>query len=417
MTAARVREVVDPAFAWLSAERDRFVLGEEALDDAGAVNTTWKPLGELAQVCSTTLHRTTADEPLHRRARDLLAFAWRQTEHGELLLRQQRREPFSTYPLEVYAAFASAGLRHEGFAALAARLAAPRGRRLVEQVPVRRLGVLLAERHCGRHPDGEVPDVLSRTWLGGLAEPWAFERLSGYALTHVVYHLTDWGRGGPGLPPRLADYLTLWLPAWLDTCLDAGMWDLACELLAVAASLPDPADATGSAGHEEALSSARAAGREDAWAALAAGHGDAWAALAAGHENTWAARPPGHENTWAARPPGHENTWAARPPGHENTWAARPPGHENTWAARAPGHGDPWAALAACQDEAWAALAAARHPSGAIPEEAEGAADADGAPDFLGHYHSTLMAVFAGVLALDRLGDARVPPGRQGAHA
>ncbi|MFI9150531.1 DUF6895 family protein [Streptomyces sp. NPDC053367] len=269
MTAADVRGVVDAALAWVSEERERFVLPDEALDSAGAVNTTWKPLGELAQVCSTALCHTAEADALHARAADLLAFAWKQTGQGELLLRQQRREPFSTYPLEVYAAFASAGLRYEPFVELSARLTETRGRRLVEQVPVRRLGVLFAERHCGRRPDGEVPDVLGRTWLGGLPEPWAFERLSGYALTHVVFHLTDWGRGGPGVPADLAGYLELWMPPWLDTCLDAGLWDLACELVAVAASLPvgpEHTDSVGPGGTGPGLCAAV----DDAWAALAA---------------------------------------------------------------------------------------------------------------------------------------------------
>ncbi|MFE7955914.1 DUF6895 family protein [Streptomyces sp. NPDC057413] len=315
MTAARVREVTGTSFDWLQAERDRFVLGEGALDVPGVVNTTWKPLGELAQVCSTALHVVPPADPLYAAAADLLSFAWRQTEQGDLLLRLQRREPFATYPLEVYAAFASAGLRHDGFEELTAHLVRARGRRLVEQVPVRRLGVLLAERHCGRPPDGEVPGTVRRTWLGGLPEPWTFERFSGYALTHVVFHLTDWGRGGPGVEPEVAAYLTLWLPAWLDTCLDAGMWDLSCELLAVAASVP---------------------------------------------------------------------------------------------CLPAP----------AGLDAAWTALAAARHPSGALPEEPHLAAGAGEAADFLGHYHSTLMAAFAGVLTLDRLrGDAHVPQGPQGVHA
>ncbi|MGC0334495.1 hypothetical protein RKD23_007485 [Streptomyces sp. SAI-170] len=320
MTASDVRGLVDAALAWVSEERERFVLPDEVLDSAGAVNTTWKPLGELAQVCSTALRHTTAPDPLHARAADLLAFAWKQTGQGELLVRQQRREPFSTYPLEVYAAFASAGLRYEPFVTLSARLTETRGRRLVEQVPVRRLGVLLAERHCGRRPDGEVPDVLGRTWLGGLPEPWAFERLSGYALTHVVFHLTDWGRGGPGVPADLADYLQLWLPPWLDTCLDAGLWDLACELVAVAASLPVP------------------------------------------------------------------------------------PEHAASVAPGAPGPG-----LDAALDDAWGALAAAQRPGGAVPEEAGG----DGEPAFLDCYHSTLMAAFAGVLALGR----RPAHDREGAHA
>ncbi|MET9833252.1 hypothetical protein ABZ078_29000, partial [Streptomyces sp. NPDC006385] len=63
---------------------------------------------------------------------------------------------------------------------------------------------------------------------------------SGYALTHVVFHLTDWGRLPAGVPADLATYLAHWLPPWIDTCLDAGMWDLTCELLVVAASLPNP---------------------------------------------------------------------------------------------------------------------------------------------------------------------------------
>ncbi|MFE2261999.1 DUF6895 family protein [Streptomyces griseosporeus] len=240
MTPDLVRDVAVTSLTWLGARRKRFVLGTEALEAAGAVNSTWKPLGELAQVCSTVLRHTDPADPLHARATDLLAFAWDQTEQGELLVRQQRREPFATYPLEVYAAFASAGLRHDGFAELASAVARTRGRQLVEQVPTRRLGVLFAEQHCGRDTGAAVPEVVDRTWLGGLAEPWTFERLSGYALTHVVFHLTDWGRGGPGVPPDLASYLTLWLPPWLDTCLDAGHWDLTCELLAVAASVPDP---------------------------------------------------------------------------------------------------------------------------------------------------------------------------------
>jgi hypothetical protein len=317
VTAARAREVADAALAWVSARRARFVLGDDALEAAGAVNSTWKPLGELAHVCATALHHTAAPDPLHGRAEDLLAFAWEQTGRGELLLRQQRREPFATYPLEVYAAFASAGLRHEGFEALAAVVARTRGRQLVEQVPVRRLGVLFAERHCGLAPDGAVPDVLGRTWLGGLAEPWTFERMSGYAVTHVVFHLTDWGRGGPGVPPDLARYLDLWLPPWLDTCLDAGMWDLSCELLAVAASVPC-----------------------------------------------------------------------------------------------LPGP--------AALDEAWARIAAARYPSGAVPEEEElrGAEGADGEPEFSWSYHSTLMAAFAAVLTLGRLGGgARVTAAVEGARA
>ncbi|MEU0224609.1 hypothetical protein ABZ177_09685 [Streptomyces sp. NPDC006284] len=235
-----VRRVEEAALEWVSAHRDGFVLGEDALAADGQVNRTWKPLGELAQVCASVSACTVPSDPLHARACELLEFAWQQTRRGELFPLVQSLEPFATYPLEVYAAFASAGHRHAGYEASAAVVARTRGWRLTEQYPTRRLGVVEAERRSGLRPHGPVPQALSRTWLGGLPEPWTFERASGYALTHVVFHLTEWGRTPQGMPPDLADYLLHWLPPWLDTCLEARMWDLSCELLAVAASLPRP---------------------------------------------------------------------------------------------------------------------------------------------------------------------------------
>ncbi|MFI9758884.1 DUF6895 family protein [Streptomyces sp. NPDC051963] len=237
-----IREVAAGAFAWLSGHRGDFALGEDALTVDGQVDVTWKPLGELAQTCASVRSHTPPSDPLHGCASDLLRFAWQQTGRGELFLRLQRLEPFATYPLEVYSVFASAGLRHSGYEAAAATTARTRGWRLTEQDPTRRLGVLRAERRSGIHRPEEDTQVLRRTWLGGLPEPWTFERSSGYALTHVVFHLTDWGRLPEGVPGDLADYLAHWLPAWLDTCLDAGMWDLSCELLVVSGSLPCPPD-------------------------------------------------------------------------------------------------------------------------------------------------------------------------------
>nr|WP_205614953.1 hypothetical protein [Streptomyces harenosi] len=216
-------------------------MDDEALAADGRVDRTWKPLGELAQVCATLTRRLPPADPLHTCARELLAFAWRQTGEGELFLRLQRAEPFATYPLEVYGAFAAAGLRHPGYEARAATVVRTRGWRLTEQGPTRRLGVLAAERRGGLDgtvPAGQAERVLRETWLGGLPEPWTFETASGYALTHVVFHLTDWGRAADGLPADLVAYLTHWLPPWLDTCGEARMWDLTCELLVVAASLP-----------------------------------------------------------------------------------------------------------------------------------------------------------------------------------
>ncbi|MGW1244363.1 DUF6895 family protein [Streptomyces bobili] len=251
------RRVEEDALAWLSAHREDFALGADALTPDGAVNGSWKPLGELARVCAAVSRHTPSPDPLHAPARDLLDYAWRQTGEGELLALLQRFEPFATYPLEVYAAFASAGLRHAGYEAAAASVARTRGWRLAEQDPTRRLGVLAGERCVGVHRPEDVPRLVRGTWLGGLPEPWTFERFSGYALTHVVFHLTDWGRDPDGVPADLGSYLADWLPAWLDTCLDAGMWDLSCELLAVAASLPEPLGQAAACDAWERIASAR----------------------------------------------------------------------------------------------------------------------------------------------------------------
>ncbi|MGC8917827.1 hypothetical protein AB7952_00860 [Streptomyces sp. PG2] len=84
---------------------------------------------------------------------------------------------------------------------------APRGWRATEQDPNRRLGVLNSERHSGIPRHGPLAPALRRTWLGALPEPWTFERAAGYTLTHVVFHLTDWGRTPEGVPPDLTGYL------------------------------------------------------------------------------------------------------------------------------------------------------------------------------------------------------------------
>ncbi|MFF8637956.1 DUF6895 family protein [Streptomyces pilosus] len=235
-----VRRTAETALAWVDAHRAGFTLGEDALAVDGEADRSWKPLGELAQVCVTVSRHTEPSDPLHARARALLDFAWRETEEGDLFLRLHRLEPFATYPLEVYATLASAGYRHRAFEEAAAVVARTRGWRLTEQDPTRRLGVLRAEERCGIRRPSPAPEP-PLTWLGGLPEPWTFERDAGYALTHVVFHLTDWGDDAAGLPPGLTAYLADWLPPWIDTCLEARKWDLSAELLAVAAVVARPA--------------------------------------------------------------------------------------------------------------------------------------------------------------------------------
>lgn len=224
---------------WVVENLDSFRLPDDVLAPQTDVNRTLKPLGELAQLSFSIRERSSPGSERHRRASALLDFAWEQTGQGQLFLELLRGEPFTTYPLEIYAPFASADLRHPGFEEFAATVCGTRGWARIEQEPNRRLGVLNSERRVGFSPYGERSAALARTWLGGLPEPWTFERTAGYGLTHVVFHLTDWGEAPHRMPAELGDYLATWLPAWLDTCLEAQQWDLSCELVAVAACIPD----------------------------------------------------------------------------------------------------------------------------------------------------------------------------------
>ncbi|MDK1472662.1 hypothetical protein QNO07_04345 [Streptomyces sp. 549] len=224
---------------WAHRNRERFRISRDVTDPETDLNWTMKPLGELAQL-SGSVRQLTGSGPVQRLARELQELCWQEVRSGKVLLDLFRAEPQATYPLEIYAAFAGAGMRDQEFERFAATVCGTRAWRLTEQEPNRRLGILNAERRSGFTPHGPFGPALRRTWLGGLPEPWTFERAAGYHLTHAVFHVTDWGAAPHRLPADLGDYLRMWLPCWLDACLEAEQWDLCCELLAVGASLPEP---------------------------------------------------------------------------------------------------------------------------------------------------------------------------------
>ncbi|WP_328719959.1 hypothetical protein OHT52_10985 [Streptomyces sp. NBC_00247] len=235
-----VRGVRDRALTWAEDHLTGFVLPEDVLEPHTKVDHTLKPLGELAQLCGTAQRVIAPADPAHATAGRLIAFAWEQTRHGELLLELLRSEPFAAYPFEIYAAFAGHGLRHEGFERLARRIATTRGWAHTEQHANRQLGLINSERRVGVAPHADAEEVLRRTWLGGLCEPWMLERSSGYSLTHAAYHVTDWSTAPERMPADLDGYLRTWLPPWVDGCLESHQWDLTGELLAVGAGLPGP---------------------------------------------------------------------------------------------------------------------------------------------------------------------------------
>lgn len=230
--------VAEGALRRLDALRPSFVLPADVTTDADP-NLTLKPLGELAELTRVIAERHPLPA-LRGLAAGLFDFAWRESRDGELFRDLVHGEPQATYPVEIYGVFARAGLRNARAEELIATTTRLRQWRVARSDHTRTLGVLNAERRIGLPPHADFARVLALTGLGRRVEPWALDRPAAYGLTHDVFHLTDWGRAPRRMPPEAADYLRLWLPAWLETWLDEQLWDLAGELLAVSACLPEP---------------------------------------------------------------------------------------------------------------------------------------------------------------------------------
>ncbi|MER6624882.1 MULTISPECIES: hypothetical protein [unclassified Streptomyces] len=241
MTDTRLIHTVGAgALEWLWAHRDGFRLEPDADPEVGFLER-FKPVGELALICKVLFREGVAGSRQAQLARQLLDHAWRDTlDGGAALVRGQRTEPISPIPFEVYLPFRELGYSRpelERAVALDHRLDSWQA---YETTPTRRLALSAFQRRFGLTPRPPESEALRPTWLARTPEPWTVEGHTAYAVTHCVFHLTDWGENPGGLPPDLAGYLTTWLPAWIDDWLDLERWDLLGELLVVDACLPRP---------------------------------------------------------------------------------------------------------------------------------------------------------------------------------
>src|SRR5690606_24464074 len=202
------------------AHRDGFRLETDADPEVGFLER-FKPIGELALICTVLFREGVSGSRQTRLARQLLDHAWRESlDGGRMLVRGQRTEPISPIPFEVYLPFRELGYSQpevERAAVLNHRLD---GWAAFETTPTRRLGLSAFQRRFGLTPRPPEAEALHRTWLARTPEPWTVEGHIAYDITHCVFHLTDWGEHPEGLPPHLAAYLAPWLPAWLDDWLD-----------------------------------------------------------------------------------------------------------------------------------------------------------------------------------------------------
>ncbi|MFC5723777.1 DUF6895 family protein [Streptomyces gamaensis] len=237
------RLLADRALSWLHANRSLGALPEDSTETLADPHTVYKPLGETALAASLVLRNEAAGPGQQVAATGLLDFVWQQLREGDFLYERQLRHMLMTDPLEAYAHFVRCGIRHPELDRLLAHCTRLRSAHSVEQVPNRRLAVANAARIAGfdHWPDEDGwRELTRRTWLGAAPEPWAINWTTAYAMTHTVYHLTDWGGLPDGLPADLTAYVRTWLPVWIDIWREAHQWDLVAELLAVGVCLDEP---------------------------------------------------------------------------------------------------------------------------------------------------------------------------------
>ncbi|MFF1695774.1 DUF6895 family protein [Streptomyces sp. NPDC058257] len=236
-------EVSSRALAWLHTQRELGALPADSTADLGEPDSVYKPLAESALAASLVLRESVSGSTELRFARELMDFCWRQLGDGDMLYERQLRYSMMTDPLETYAPFARGGLRHEPLENLLAHTGALRSVRAVEILPNRRLAVANAARVVGLDQDGrsyDWPTLTRATWLGATPEPWLIDWMTGYCLTHTVFHLTDWGARPSGLTEELTAYVATWLPVWIDIWAEIEQWDLVAELMIVGCCLTEP---------------------------------------------------------------------------------------------------------------------------------------------------------------------------------
>ncbi|QUH03883.1 hypothetical protein HUO13_26440 [Saccharopolyspora erythraea] len=234
---ALLHQVGARAWDWLAVHREHFRPRPGEDDPAQA----FKPVGELAMAAAVLLREGVAGSQQAASARSLLDFAWYEAlDAGDMLERVQREAPLTSACMEVYVHFHERGYRHPGLEDTLRVLRTLRGCSTAETLPYRRLGIALAEQRLGLAVAG-VDDAVRATLLGGVPEPWTVDHHVAYDIAHTVFYLTDWGARPEQVHHEIADYLDLWLPVWIEECIERRQWDLLGELLATDACLPQPA--------------------------------------------------------------------------------------------------------------------------------------------------------------------------------
>ncbi|MFD5098336.1 DUF6895 family protein [Streptomyces albidochromogenes] len=232
-------QIAAKALTWLHTRQEQHALPTHPCFEHD--RSKIKRLGETAFAASLVLREAVAGSHGLRLARDLLDYAWHQLGAGTVLHAHLLSHPLADDVVQIYAPFARSGYRHPPLDQLLAHTTSLRSVRAADIPPDQRLGYANAAEVCGFSPGGtDAEATAGTTWLSAEPEPWLIDYQAAYAMTHTVFHHTDWGGLPSRLPAGIAQYLTRWLPVWAEVWGEIGSWDLVAELAMTGSCLPTP---------------------------------------------------------------------------------------------------------------------------------------------------------------------------------
>jgi hypothetical protein len=214
---------------WIESHTDHFSLAH-ATDARHALHLL-KPLGELVLTCDVLIQGRSTE----KFARKLMRWAWLQLNSGHTIHNLLLSRPDLIILTSIYASFHRNGFqRHETLelikylakTAFSASIQFPNWRRLDFEHALEALEI-------GKIRTSSVANM----WCARRPEPWLIEHDSAYAMTHEVFYVTDFGRQPSRLPQKAAEYLSMWLPSWIDIFKLQQNFDLLAELLMVGCCL------------------------------------------------------------------------------------------------------------------------------------------------------------------------------------
>jgi len=166
----------------------------------------------------------------HELSGHLADWIWQQTEKGKLLTRLLLARADFLPCCSLYASLSQLGYRAEHLDRVLSMLATTD---MAQALPLPRWGALALDYNLSLLGLSAQPERLGNSlYTSALPEPWVVSGELGYAITHEVFYLTDFGFA-PLENHDVAEYLRLWVPYWAQVFVEEGDHDLAGEFAMV----------------------------------------------------------------------------------------------------------------------------------------------------------------------------------------